>query len=92
MKNFYYAYIIEFENKKHLASWDKVSSCENIVYELHKYDGINYGGSRGKIVAANMCETKKEAVTLTNDWNDAFRENGTYIYTREREAEKEAIA
>lgn len=79
MKNFYYAFIVEFENGKYISGWDSVSSSDNLMNSFRTFEGINYDGQRGKIVAANMCETKKAARDLAEAWCNSFRDNGTHI-------------
>ena len=44
---------------------------DNLVHVLTGYGGI---------VIVNLCKTKCEAEAVVDDWNESFRENGTYMY------------
>ena len=67
MRNTYIAVIAE-ENGKRYAYGIKVSP----MLKDHK-----------RLVAGNVCETKKRMVELVNNWNEGFRQNGCYMFDDE---------
>ena len=59
------------ENEKYHAYVLKVSESDNLIAKL---------GEIKNLVTANLCRTKKKAVTMTNIWNEAFKYNGDYMF------------
>ena len=69
MKNYYVAVSIQ-ENEKYYAYAIKVNESDNLLSKL-KIKGIMH---------ANICNTKKHAESVVNHWNDAYKNNGTYLF------------
>lgn len=62
----------ESDNKKrYYAAVMKVSKADNLVSRLESIGGLLH---------ANICETRAEAIRIKNEWNEAYINNGTYIY------------
>ena len=73
MKYFYIAIQIN-DNGKLYAFTMRTSEISNLWAQL---SGIR------NIYVASVCPTKKDAKYLVNYWNDAFRQNGTYLFSDE---------
>lgn len=58
------------ENGKNYAYALRVSTSDNLVSKL----------SRESIVAANICESKKQAAEIVTAWNEGYKENGSYMF------------
>lgn len=58
------------ENGKNYAYAVKVSESDNLLSKL---------AIKG-IAAANLCSTKKEAEEVVTAWNEAFKNNGSYMF------------
>ena len=69
MKKNYIAVTIE-ENKKYYAYCLICGTNENLLAKL----------SIKGILHANICETKKAAQTLIEQWNNQYKANGTYMF------------
>ena len=70
MKYFYIAVQIE-ENNKFYAYVIKVSENDNLLSKL-KIENIK---------TANIYHTKKQADAVVEEWNKAYKVNGTYMLT-----------
>ena len=69
MKNFYIAVQIK-ENDKFYAYVIKVSKSDNLLSKLEIPN----------IITANICQSKKEAESWTQSWNDGFKANDKYMF------------
>lgn len=69
MKNFYIAVQVE-ENNKYYAYAIKVSKSDNLLSKL----------TIKNIITANICQSKKEAELLVNNWNEGHKRNSRYIF------------
>lgn len=58
------------ENGKSYAYALRVSTSDNLVSKL----------SRESIVAANICESKKQAAEIVTTWNEGYKANGSYMF------------
>nr|DAF43343.1 MAG TPA: hypothetical protein [Siphoviridae sp. ctEJG5] len=58
------------ENGKNYAYAVKVSESDNLLSKL-EIKGIT---------AANLCGSRKEAEEVVTDWNEAFKNNGSYMF------------
>lgn len=67
----YYAAVEVQENGKYYAYCVPFSDSDNAVCKL----AIN------GIVAANIYGTRKKACEVVNDWNGAYKRNGTYMFS-----------
>jgi len=59
------------ENNKYASFVLPVSGSANLVAVLGSIKGLS---------AANICATKKDAIQISEFWNECFRKNGTYLY------------
>ena len=75
---FYAAYIEEWYGEKFLAGVLRIKENENLVAKLA--EPVGYLKDQRKIVAANLCKTKKAAYELAEAWNESFDKNGTAVY------------
>ena len=85
MKKFYIAYAAEQDKNERTftprenpeyapgrcAGVISCSESDNLLFTL---------GSIGGLKAANICQTRKAALELANDWNNSFKANGTYFF------------
>lgn len=69
MKNFYIA-VMEREDDKFGAYVIRTNQSNNLAHQMQ----------RDKIVAATICETKKQADALAKNWNDGFKSSGRYLF------------
>jgi len=69
MKNNYIAVQIK-ENEKFYAYVIKVSESDNLLSKLEIKN----------IITANICDTKKRARLIVEDWNARFKANGRYLF------------
>ena len=69
MKNFYIAVQIK-ENDKFYAYVIKVSKSDNLLSKLEIPN----------IITANICQSKKEAESWVQGWNDGFKANDKYMF------------
>ncbi len=58
------------ENGKYYAYVIPVTNSDNLIHKL-KVRGI---------VAANLCDSKREAGEIVTAWNEAHKANGTYMF------------
>lgn len=72
MKNFYYAVVVE-ENEKYYSYVEKQYSSNNL---LPMFERLKRSGA----VVIHPCHTKKHASELVDFWNDAYKTNGTYMF------------
>ena len=68
-KNSYLAVTVE-ENGKYYAYMIKHHNSNNLLSVL-KIKGILH---------ANICDTKKEATKIVQEWNEGYKQNGTYMF------------
>ncbi len=82
MKRFYCAYQCEFPNKKKLASTYYFSESQNLIHALNHFGGtwVESCGGSGKLTYVQLCESKKKAEDVAAEWNESFRQNGTYAF------------
>lgn len=69
MKKFWIALQI-CENEKYYAYMVPVTEMTNLCTAL----------KTNNPVTANICPTKKEAVSLVTYWNESFKRNGTFLF------------
>ena len=69
MKNFYLAVTVHNE-QGYYSYIAKVSTNDNALSKLKIKDIIN----------ANICESKKIANEIVTAWNNAYKENDTYMF------------
>lgn len=69
MKNFYIAVQVK-ENDKYYAYVNRVSSSDNIVSKLQIPN----------IITANICQSRKEAESWVQCWNDGNKANNRYMF------------
>lgn len=72
MKNTYIAIEI-LEEGKYIAEVLEIRPCDNLLSKLQ----IN------GLVHANICDTKKAALTVANFWNECNQKNGNYKFGNE---------
>ena len=68
--------VITFKTKvnrphRYYASVIRTAQCNNLLSVLASYPNA---------IHANICSTKKEAEELARTWNEAYIENGTYLF------------
>ena len=68
-KNSYLAVTVE-ENGKYYAYMIKHHNSNNLLSVL-KIKGILH---------VNICDTKKEATKIVQEWNEGYKQNGTYMF------------
>ena len=71
MKNTYYV-ITHHLNGKYFCEIMKLNEGVNLMGVIKEYNAWN------TIECLSACESRKEAESLTNFWNDCFRTNKTY--------------
>jgi hypothetical protein len=69
MRNNYFAIVIK-EGDKLYSYALRVTSNYNIVSALNIKD----------IHIAHLCPTKKRCEEIVKEWNQSFKDNGTYLY------------
>lgn len=71
MKNYWF--VMSFRNRegKLYAAASPFNHGYNLVYQFDPAAGC---------VTANICETKKQAETIAQLWNEAYKKNGTYAF------------
>lgn len=69
MKKIYFA-VVETESGKHFAYVDSISTENNII-----------GKFADKVKIAHICASKKEAQDLSDLWNEAYKQSGTYMFS-----------
>ena len=70
MKNNLYIAITVSENKKYYSYMIKHNNNNNLL-NVAKIKGI---------LSANICDTKKEAERIVEQWNESYKQNGTYMF------------
>ena len=70
MKNNLYIAITVSENKKYYSYMIKHNNSNNLL-NVAKIKGI---------LSANICDTKKEAERIVEQWNESYKQNGTYMF------------
>ena len=68
-KNSYIAVTVS-ENGKYYAYMIKHNNSNNL---------LNIASIKG-ILHANICDTKKEAERIVEQWNESYKQNGTYMF------------
>lgn len=58
-------------DKKYFADVMCVSELDNLAAKLEGIDGLMH---------ANICSTKKQAHEIADAWNEAYKNNGTYLF------------
>lgn len=72
MKNkTFFVFQCETEPGKMYAYADTIQNCNNLVNI--------FAGIRG-LVSANACDTRKQADAIARDWNNCYKQNGTYAF------------
>ena len=67
-------YIDDCGLKGNIASVQKVPRCYNLVSVFERWKGL---------ISVNACKTLKEAKKTADSWNEAYRNNGTYLFSKE---------
>lgn len=70
MKNNLYIAITISENRKYYSYMIKHNNSNNLL-NVAKIKGI---------LSANICDTKKEAERIVEQWNESYKQNGTYMF------------
>ena len=70
MKNNLYIAITVSENRKYYSYMIKHNNSNNLL-NVAKIKGILF---------ANICDTKKEAERIVEQWNESYKQNGTYMF------------
>ena len=70
MKNNLYIAITVSENKKYYSYMIKHNNSNNLL-NVAKIKGI---------LSANICDTKKEAERIVEQWNESYKQNGIYMF------------
>lgn len=70
MKNNLYIAITVSENRKYYSYMIKHNNSNNLL-NVAKIKGI---------LSANICDTKKEAERIVEQWNESYKQNGTYMF------------
>lgn len=75
MKYSYYVITCRFYNTKedkyyYYADIMRIGTSDNILSRLDAIAGI---------YSMNLCETKKQAEKICDEWNDCYKLNGTYF-------------
>ena len=70
MKNNSYIAVTVSENGKYYSYMIKHHNSNNLL-NIAKIKGILH---------ANICDTKKEAERIVEQWNESYKQNGTYMF------------
>ena len=70
MENNSYIAVTVSENGKYYSYMIKYHNSNNLL-NIAKIKGILY---------ANICDTKKEAERIVEQWNESYKQNGTYMF------------
>ena len=70
MKKNSYIVVTVSENGKYYAYMIKHNNSNNL---------LNIANIKG-ILHANICDTKKEAERIVEQWNESYKQNGTYMF------------
>ena len=71
MKNFWFVQAFQIQNGKRYAAASPFTTSQNLSWAFDPAHGC---------VAANICETKKQAETIARLWNEAYKKNGIYAF------------
>lgn len=77
MKDKIYMVVTVTKNGKNVSYVLGVSGTSNLVSVL--------SGIRG-LTSANVCKSKRAAAEISDDWNECYKANGTYMYAVSEEA------
>ena len=77
MKNFYMAVSVWVES---IFTDDPGGNYAYMVKFTHNDDMKSVLERIGGLQYANLCHTKKEAQELVKAWNEAYKQNGTFVY------------
>lgn len=69
-KNYYMVATVE-ENKKYYSYVIIYHNYNNLLSTLKEHKNLLH---------VNICNTKKEARSLVDLWNDSYQKNGTYLF------------
>lgn len=69
MKMIFVVFVIS-ENGKHFAKADTIRTGENLLCHIRRYN----------CEVVHLCESRKEAEQIAIEWNNTYKENGTYLY------------
>ncbi len=69
MKMIYVVFNIEKDGKYH-AFADTIRTGENLLSHVNRYHAN----------VAHLCESRKQAEEIAVNWNNSYRENGTYMF------------
>ena len=50
-----------------------------MIKHHNSYNLLNIANIKG-ILHANICDTKKEAEKIVEQWNESYKQNGTYMF------------
>ena len=73
MKNTYIA-AVTTENEKHYAYIIKIPGNANAWHILKDHNKHN------SLHIAHICETRKQAREVVQQWNEAYKSNGSYMF------------
>lgn len=62
----------EKKDGKHFAHAETISTGENLMNYVHRYPDT---------VIMHICENATRAAYLAEQWNQAYRNNGEYLYS-----------
>lgn len=83
MKRFYYAYQCKFPDGKECSGTYYYTSDQNLLKQINQFGGAYHSehGGYSRVTVIQLCETKREADTTAQIWNQTFKENGTLAFT-----------
>lgn len=70
MKKAYYIFVEEKEGK-HFAFADSIKTEENLLAQIRRYPNLK---------GVFLCETATQSRQLAEQWNQDYKNNGTYMY------------
>ena len=86
MKNFYMVVTVELDKNENIFSDEKKEPSMGLysyVITANTSENLlsSFGCIRG-LKSANIFETKTKAVQIADYWNECFKKNGTYLYSK----------
>ena len=86
MKNFYITVAVKGDKNKNIFSDEKKEYKEGygaFVIKVSENDNVFWNlDIIGGLMHANIKPTKKEAQALADFWNECYKQNGTYLYSK----------
>lgn len=70
MKNIYLVFS-ETKDGKHYAHSETIRTGENLMNHIKRYPAADI---------IHVCETATQAAYLAVEWNQSYKDNGTYMY------------